>query len=228
MIALPIINTNPSYAECGDPFLGMQPWYAGLTDGDCHVTPPASREDLTRIVWTAVANVVSSIAGLVAIIAIGFVIYGGYLYMFSGGDPTKASSGQKTLTSAFIGIGICLLAKVIFGTITAVIGASSLETDVNGLGKAQSGEVINNVIEWFIGVAGFVAAIFLVFGAISYITASGDPGKAKKAQGAIKNAIIGLLIVGFAQLIVSTLYGVINSNGGTTNNGGGDSSQNGN
>lgn len=39
-----------------------------------------------------------------AVVAVGMVIYGGYMWMMSGGDPGKAKQAQGVLTWAIIGL----------------------------------------------------------------------------------------------------------------------------
>ena len=50
---------------------------------------------------------------LSAILAVIFIIYGGYLYIFSGGSDDKAKEGRKTLTNALIGLTLIVLAYII-------------------------------------------------------------------------------------------------------------------
>lgn len=50
---------------------------------------------------------------LSAIIAVLFIIYGGYQYIFSGGSDDRAKAGRKTLANALIGLVIVVLAYVI-------------------------------------------------------------------------------------------------------------------
>jgi hypothetical protein len=59
------------------------------------------------------------------------------------------------------------------------------------------------VLESLIGLAGLVAAGFIVFGAYSLITSNGEPENIAKAQKMITNAIIGLVIAAIAFLIVN-------------------------
>lgn len=49
---------------------------------------------------------------LAAIIAVLFIIYGGYQYIFSAGADDKAKAGRKTLLNALIGLVIIVLAFV--------------------------------------------------------------------------------------------------------------------
>lgn len=50
---------------------------------------------------------------LSAVIAVIFIIYGGYQYIFSGGSDEKAKDGRKTLTNALIGLTIIVFAFII-------------------------------------------------------------------------------------------------------------------
>lgn len=50
---------------------------------------------------------------LAAIIAVIFVIIGGYQYIFSAGNDETAKTGRKTLTNALIGLTIIVLSYII-------------------------------------------------------------------------------------------------------------------
>jgi amino acid transporter len=50
---------------------------------------------------------------LAAIIAVIFIIIGGFMYITSAGDATKATTGRKTLTNAIIGLVIIVMSYLI-------------------------------------------------------------------------------------------------------------------
>lgn len=54
-----------------------------------------------------------------------------------------------------------------------------------------------------IQLSGLIAAAFIVFGAYTLITASGEPENIAKGQKMITNAVIGLILVAIAFLIVN-------------------------
>ena len=62
-------------------------------------------------------NLLSNILGAVyfwmAVVAVGFIIYGGYMYMISGGDPGKVKKAKDVLLYAVIGIVVVMVAFVI-------------------------------------------------------------------------------------------------------------------
>ncbi len=62
---------------------------------------------------------------------------------------------------------------------------------------------IQLILEAVIGLAGLAAAGFIIFGAYTLITSSGEPENIAKGQKMITNAIIGLIIAAVAFLIVN-------------------------
>jgi hypothetical protein len=62
-----------------------------------------------------IIDIVLSVAGIIAVL---FVIIGGYWYILSGGNEETAEKGKKTLTNAIIGIIIIVLSFVIVRVIS--------------------------------------------------------------------------------------------------------------
>lgn len=197
-----LVNQNPTYART---FLGMPSWDDGVSL-DTEKNQDQLKTDIVKIA----ANILTDITVIAAYLVLGYVIWGGYQYMFSSGDPGKAAAGKKTLQHAFIGLGIVLSAYVIFGAIrVALIGNQSLDncSPVNGCITADS--MIINLIQWVVGISGVVAAIFIVVGAWGYITSAGDPNKLQKAKTTILYALIGLVIVALAEILTAFISGII-------------------
>lgn len=75
-------------------------------------TPPsgvATDTDLT-VLLTRIINILLGIAGLVAVI---FLIVGGFRYITAGGNEEAAEAGKKAIVNAIIGIVIIILSFVI-------------------------------------------------------------------------------------------------------------------
>lgn len=107
-------------------FLGFVPWYYNLPmDGNCNITSVGGEgaESIAGFVWKIVANILVDLFTAVGYVATGFVMYGGYLYIMSEGDPGKAARGKKTIISAVIGIVIAVLANLIIRTLMLILGA---------------------------------------------------------------------------------------------------------
>ena len=120
-----VIRENAFAADsCSYSFLGLKPWYEVLDmDGNCNIKAPSgdNEEAMAKFVWTIVGNVAYDISLVVGLVATGFIIFGGYLFITSEGDPNKAAKAKKTITGAVIGLIIAVLAAVIINTIIGVL-----------------------------------------------------------------------------------------------------------
>lgn len=100
-------------------FFGLKPWYQYLeTNRDCEVINfkvleqtggAGGRSDIMLIALAMVDNLLR-IAGLVAI---GFIIYGGILYITSQGSPEGTGKALSTIKNALIGLAISIIAIAI-------------------------------------------------------------------------------------------------------------------
>lgn len=187
-------------------FLGFRPWYDGLCNVDNEIEPPKEhdQQDLTAFVWTIVLNVLVDLSLAVGYLAIGFIIYGGYQYIMSQGDPGRAAKGKKTLTSAIVGTIIALVASVAVNTVRVILGINA--TDSWNQDPFTQDRLLG-VFNWAYVVAGIVAVIFIIKGAVDYLLSQGDPGKVRKATQAIIYAVVGLVVVLLAAAITNFVVG---------------------
>lgn len=182
----------------GTRFMGLRAWYDGI-DAVCNGTQPKDEEEIKAIIWKVVLNIVTMVLQIVGYVCVGFVIWGGYLYMLARGESGKVASGKKTITNALIGLVICMTASLISGAIVDV--ASGAATDANFFAS-----IFNTAFLW----AGIVCAIIIVIGGISYVTSTGDPQKTAKAKNTIMYAAIGLAITLLAAAIVNLVVTAVN------------------
>ena len=205
-----LATQQPAHAASGGfscrPFLGMVSW-------DCHIGEITNETELQNSIWLIAANILTDIAVIAAYLVLSYVIYGGYLYMFSSGDPSKVTAGKKTLTHAFIGLAIVILSNVILNAIRfALLKGSGAFSDncAAGSGCVDAVTLVKNLINWVIGIAGVVSAIFVVVGGVGYVPSAGDPGKLQKAKNTIIYALIGLAVVALSEIIVTFVSNIIN------------------
>lgn len=98
----------------------IPPWYKYLKgtkdSGDSHCTLQFSFPDDLGAIGLAVIEILLRVG---AFVAIGYVIYGGFLYITSQGEPEKAKGAQQTILNAVVGLVITILAT---GIITFIGG----------------------------------------------------------------------------------------------------------
>ncbi len=191
----------------------------GFTSWDCGITEDVhSEEDLKSNIWIIAANIALDITVAASYLILGYVIYGGYQYTFSGGEASKVAAGKKTLANGFIGLAIVMSANVIMGSIRiALVSDGNIGSCVD-VACTTPGDMITSLINWVTAIAGVISTMFLVYGGIQYTTASGDPGKLKKAKDTILYSLIGLAIVALAVIITAFVSNIIREANTTTSN----------
>jgi hypothetical protein len=100
-------------------FFGLKPWYQYLqTDSVCNVInfqvlPDNGVSDFL-LIGLAIIDDLLRIAGFVAI---GFIIYGGILYVTSQGSPEQTGKAQNTIINALTGLVIASVAVALISFI---------------------------------------------------------------------------------------------------------------
>lgn len=197
-----------SYGSC-DVFLGMVPW-------DCNAPEINSEDNLVSAIATIASNILTDLSVIASYLVIFYVMYGGFLYIMSSGDPGKAANGKKTLIHAFIGLAIVISAYTIFSSIRIAIAGNITLEDCALSSCADQGSLVSNLIGWISGIIGTVSAIFILVGAWGYITAAGDPGKLQKAKQTILYAVIGLIIFALSQVITAFVSSTVRNANSTS------------
>ncbi len=171
-------------------------------------------EFVNPLQFTTVSQVVNSLLdnlrGIVALIAIVFIIIGGVMYMMSSGNEKMIESAKKTITGALIGMAIVLAAPTFLKEIKAILGGSGDEwTDVD---KALTiKEIALRVLDFLLSVVGILGIIGLVVGGAFYLTAYGDEDRIETGKKILTASLVGIGIALAALVLVrqiASLMGV--------------------
>lgn len=93
-------------AKCSGPessTFSFPAWYKGLP-GTCK--EPEIRE--LNDIWIVVMNFIEILLQVAAYVAAGFVLWGGFKYIKSEGEPAKIAESKSAIMSAVIGLVIAL------------------------------------------------------------------------------------------------------------------------
>lgn len=85
---------------------------------------------------TVIAGVIEGVVGVLALVAVIFIVVGGVNYMTSQGDPGKTAKAKNTILYAAIGLIIAVLA---FAIVNFVI-VNVLKNNTDGTGGGESSE----------------------------------------------------------------------------------------
>lgn len=82
------------------------------------------------------------------------------------------------------------------------INCTGTDTDLNLI------DLIIDIINVVLGLAGVIAAGFVIYGGIKYITSAGSDQQAAEAKRVILYAIIGLIVIGLSAVIVNVVINI--------------------
>ena len=105
---------------CGDTryFLGIPSWDRGLDSCEDIGIKELVNEDKSKnpvlIVTLNITEIIIRLAGLVAIV---FIIIGGFKYVLSEGNPQKVAEAQGAVINAVIGLVIAILATAVINIV---------------------------------------------------------------------------------------------------------------
>lgn len=113
-----VVATVPlaSAQACDAVFLTLPPWYDGLSSDCKRIDNKIAPQKFVPIL---LSNIVEIILQLVGYVAVGFIIYGGFMYMIATGEPQKLAGAKSTILNAIIGLIIAIFAVVIVNFISA-------------------------------------------------------------------------------------------------------------
>ena len=122
-----VVLVNPTKARAevaagcdgSSKFLGFPTWYkyldVGEENGDpCAIQLPKDTEgnaDWSRAAPRIGLAIIDILLRLATLAALGFVIYGGFRYITSQGEPDATASARQTILNAVIGLIIALLSS---------------------------------------------------------------------------------------------------------------------
>ena len=76
-------------------------------------------------------------------------------------------------------------------------------------------DFVQNWVNWILALLGMITIIILIYGGFLMVTAAGDDGKYKKGFTIVKQAVIGLILIGVSALIVNLIFHFVNTNSTT-------------
>ncbi|GEM_PF-1337937 len=174
--------------------------FAAYSIGDkvCH-TAGCADGDPTGAVAGIVETITNAIIGIVGVLAVLMIVWGGIQMMTSSGDPGKVKKGKDTVIWGLIGMVIAIFAYTIRDMVyNAVTGNAG---GIDGT-LAWIGTEVGQVVTLIFGIIGIIAVGVTIWGGIQMMISTGDPGKIKKGKDTLIWGIVGLLIALFSYTIV--------------------------
>ena len=74
--------------------------------------------------WALLSNILKFLLYMIGTVALLSFVYAGFMYVFAGGDDTKASEAKKIIIYSIAGIVVALVSFILVGTITKLISGT--------------------------------------------------------------------------------------------------------
>lgn len=120
VIAAPVaVSASPVTqlaAKCNVHVLTFPAWYNNLNCQTVEVNgKDTTQPQITSLndIWKIALNIVEALIGAAAYAAVGYIIWAGFKYIKSRGDPGKITEARMAITQAVIGLGVALASTAI-------------------------------------------------------------------------------------------------------------------
>lgn len=139
-------------------------------------------------------RVLTFLQSFIVILALIFIVIGGFIYVTSGGDSGRITTAKNCITAALIGLAIGIAAPAFLRQISEILGWNAATTPA-GVGTSLTLiQIATNILNFLLSIVGVVALIMLVAGAFMYLTAAGDEDRIDTGKKIVKYSIIGITI----------------------------------
>ena len=89
------------------------------------ITVPAPSNLSTESISNTVGSIIGVAATILGVIALGIIVYGGFLWMTSGGNEESVANAKKIMVAGIIGIIIVVMAYAITTFIMSALAPGS-------------------------------------------------------------------------------------------------------
>lgn len=112
--------------SCSKTFLTFKTWFYYLPDSafasDCSIKDFQALGANSGFLLIAMA-ILDDLVRLAALVAVGYIIYGGFQYITSQGSPDLTKKAQQTIINALIGLVLAIIAASVVAFIGNRLGS---------------------------------------------------------------------------------------------------------
>lgn len=175
-----------------------------------------------------IVNVTNFLLGLVGILSLVGIVYGGIRMIISIGNESGLAEAKRIVFWSVAGLAVAGLAYTIISIVASdLLGISQVNesrfiapayaaTDI-GLDEAErvnlprlsATTLGQNIVNLLTSLAAVIALAAFIWGAVMYITSLGDDSKAGTAKKIMLYAVIGLLLVGAAYVVLRVVQQIL-------------------
>ena len=168
-------------------------------DADSILCNPFGQTNITDFFEAVIEN----LQGIIAFLAVCFIIIGGALYITAGGSQGMLLAAKICIVGAIIGLALAaggpsFLQQIrlsVYGDLTTAV-----PTNLDDAPTLRS--IVSRVIFFLLSIVGMLGIIGLTISGIMYLFAGGDSTQAENAKRAMKYSVIGIVFAAASLILV--------------------------
>jgi uncharacterized membrane protein len=160
--------------------VGFMPNLAHAQTASTALGEVSSFQDLVTLLWNYGSQII-------LVMAVFFIVLGAFFYAASAGKQDRIEQGKELIGGSIAAIVLVLTS----GILIELLHKPAQGTAGN---LSEIPQVITNATNILTGAIGGFAILMMMYAAIQYTTAAGNPDKIEKAQRAFRYALLGLVI----------------------------------
>lgn len=150
--------------------------------------------------------VINAVLSFLGIIFLVLIIYGGYTWMFAGGNEQTVDRAKKIITNSTVGVAIVLASAAIAQFVIKTLA----EEGVNATTWNDPGFTVMEIIVKAVNAAlSFFAVLFvafIIYGGYMWMFSGGNQERVDRARKILVNSVIGAIIVLLAFAITQFVF----------------------
>lgn len=139
-----------------------------------------------------VINAVLSFLGIIFLI---LIIYGGYTWMFAGGNEATVDKAKKIILNSTIGVAVVLASAAIAQFVIKTLAEEGIDATTWNDPESTVMDIIVRVVNAALSFLGVFLIGFIIYGGYMWMFSGGNQERVDKARKILINSVIGAVIV---------------------------------
>ncbi len=146
--------------------------------------------------------IINAVLSFLGLIFLALIIYGGYMWMFSGGNEQNIEKAKKILTNSTIGVAVVLASTAISQLVINTINNGNMDVSDWMNSNRSVGDIIVAIINIALGVFGVLFTGMIIYSGYVWMFSGGNEEKVAKARKMLISSVVGAVIIMMSFAIV--------------------------